>query len=76
MHKVTLPPAPPVICVLSGRAGVPVDKRAVASYRASTGRWAARVEWEMTVTEREWLNCTDPRPMLKFLKGRASYRKL
>jgi hypothetical protein len=29
----------------------------------------------MTVTEQEWLACTDPTPMLAFLRGRASERK-
>lgn len=28
------------------------------------------------MTESEWLACTDPRPMLEFLRGRASDRKL
>lgn len=28
------------------------------------------------MTESEWLSCTDPTPMLKFLQGRASERKL
>lgn len=28
------------------------------------------------MTEQEWLTCTDPRPMLEFLKGKASIRKL
>src|SRR4051812_49518099 len=28
------------------------------------------------VTEPEWLSCSDPRPMLEFLRGRASERKL
>jgi hypothetical protein len=28
------------------------------------------------MTEAEWLACTDPKPMLKFLRGRASERKL
>jgi hypothetical protein len=30
---------------------------------------------ETTVTEAEWLNCTDPAPMLEFIRGRASERK-
>jgi len=29
-----------------------------------------------TVTEVEWLACTDPTPMLEFLRGKASERKL
>jgi hypothetical protein len=28
------------------------------------------------MTEPEWLACTDPRPMLEFLRGKASHRKL
>ena len=28
------------------------------------------------MTEQEWLNCTDPKPMLDFLRGKASNRKL
>src|SRR5437588_837066 len=28
------------------------------------------------MTEAEWLACTDPAPMLKFLRGKASERKL
>ena len=30
----------------------------------------------MAMTEAEWLACTDPTPMLLFLHGRASDRKL
>jgi hypothetical protein len=28
------------------------------------------------MTEAEWLTCTDPRPMLEFLRGKASRRKM
>ena len=28
------------------------------------------------MTEAEWLACTDPKPMLEFLRGKASNRKL
>jgi hypothetical protein len=28
------------------------------------------------MTEQDWLACTDPRPMLEFLRGKASDRRL
>lgn len=28
------------------------------------------------MTEQEWLTCTDPKPMLQFLRGKASQRKM
>jgi hypothetical protein len=28
------------------------------------------------MTEAEWIDCADPTPMLEFLRGRASERKL
>jgi hypothetical protein len=31
---------------------------------------------EFAMTEAEWLECTDPTPMLEFLRGKASARKL
>jgi hypothetical protein len=31
---------------------------------------------EEPMTEAEWLVCEDPRPMLEFLRGQASDRKL
>jgi hypothetical protein len=31
---------------------------------------------DFAVTEKEWLECSDPKPMLDFLRGKASDRKL
>jgi hypothetical protein len=32
--------------------------------------------WEMVMNEAEWLTCTDPEPMLNYLRGKANDRKL
>jgi hypothetical protein len=54
-----------------------MDMPAEASYFANWRPWTDRgAEGEMTVTEAEWLACTDPRPMLAFLRSKASGRKL
>ena len=49
-------------------------------------RPAGRLDWRNgrgrvrkrgdAMTEAEWLACTDPAPMLEFLRGKASERKL
>ncbi len=36
----------------------------------------AKVESRKVMTEEEWLNCENPQPMLEFLQGRASSRRL
>jgi hypothetical protein len=55
-------------------AGGLVDTRFGAGYAA---RWTSEgISGEKTVTEAEWLGCTDPAPMLKFLHGKASERKV
>src|SRR3954447_17949040 len=39
-------------------------------------RWLSWALGGRTMTESEWLNCTDPTPMLEFLRDKASDRKL
>jgi hypothetical protein len=54
--------------------GVQMDIQAEAGYAA---RWMTEgTSGDKIVTEAEWLKCTDPEPMLKSLRGRASARKL
>src|SRR5262249_27013297 len=43
--------------------------------RARKDRYAGEVAEGEGMDEREWLACTDPQPMLDFLKGKASDRK-
>jgi hypothetical protein len=51
-----------------------VDRRAGAGYAA---RWTTEgTSGETTVTEAEWLACTDPQKMLEFLRDKMSDRKL
>lgn len=51
-----------------------MDTRAEMGYAQS---WTTEgTSGETTVTEEEWLKCTDPAPMLGFLRGKASERKL
>jgi hypothetical protein len=47
-----------------------VDTPAVAGYAAS--RTTEGTSGEKTVTEAEWLACTDPRKMLEFLRGSSN----
>ena len=35
-----------------------------------------KIRWEDTMTEEEWLACTDPGPILEYLERKASDRKL
>ena len=51
-----------------------MDTRAEPGYAAN---WTTEgTSGGTTVTEAKWLACTDPQPMLTFLKGRASDRKM
>jgi hypothetical protein len=51
-----------------------MQTRAKAGYAAS---WTTEgMSGETTVTEAEWLSGSDPDAMLKFLRGKVSYRKL
>jgi hypothetical protein len=51
-----------------------MDTRAEVGYAAS---WTTEgTSGETTVTEAEWLACTDPEKMLEYLRGKASERKL
>jgi hypothetical protein len=41
------------------------------------GNWPISGSWvDDAMTEQEWLDCTDPKPMLQFLRGKASERKM
>jgi hypothetical protein len=51
-----------------------MDTPAKEGYAA---RWTIEgISGEKTVTEAEWMACTDPTPMLEFLQGKASERKV
>jgi hypothetical protein len=51
-----------------------MDTQAGAGYAAS---WTTQgTSGEKTVTEAEWLGCTDPDAMLEYLRGKATERKL
>ena len=54
-------------------SGQAVDTPAGAAYPREQGRGTrggGRI-----MTEQEWMACTDPMPMLNFLRGRASNRQ-
>jgi hypothetical protein len=50
-----------------------LDKRAAVAY---LGRWQGDVREGVAMTESEWMECTDPIPMVEFLRGKVSDRKL
>jgi hypothetical protein len=55
------------------RPAEPMDTRAGAGYAAS---WTTEgMSGETTVTEAEWLGCTDPDSILGFIQKRGSERK-
>src|SRR3712207_1024524 len=55
---------------VASRTGQPIIPFSRAGSRPVTGQRVSGV------TEAEWLACDDPRPMLEFLRGKASERKL
>ncbi len=66
---------------LSVRRGVGSRRKAAADGHAGRGRLRCTLDdggtsGEMTVTEAEWLACDDSQPMLDYLRGKASERKL
>jgi hypothetical protein len=75
MNLAAIVTAGPGPCKGAGRQVM--DRRAGAGYLAGLGRRAdRRAEGEMTLTEAEWLESTDPQKMLDFLRGKARDRKL
>src|SRR4051794_6400659 len=59
---------PPQGGAVPGRSGTPPRLPRLARGAAAEGRWG--------VTEVEWAGCAEPGPMLEFLRGKATGRKL
>src|SRR5689334_22019814 len=60
-------------------ARTPTSWRTVGGRRSmcvAAGLWIWCLARSDAMTEAEWLACTDPTPMLEFLRGKASERKL